>query len=232
MLIGQKSWQGDNKTVIFKQTYSKDSAVKHFQYLRNFFKDSRYITLNKNYLFQVNNGINNYVLEHMRILDELCFLEFGNRIHFIVPKDGLYINLEGLIHSLSSYPPGEIYSPLVSYKFQRLFQKLNVLNRPIILNQKEYLKSFSKFIRNNPNLIPCILSGWDNTPRYKNKGVVIEGKIEDLIEGQIKILNNSINNHGFVLIKAFNEWAEGNILEPYVLDGNNFFPYKKLKSLK
>ena len=100
------------------------------------------------------------------------------------------------------------------------------------MNQKEYLKSFSKFIRNNPNLIPCILSGWDNTPRYKNKGVVIEGKIEDLIEGQIKILNNSINNHGFVLIKAFNEWAEGNILEPYVLDGNNFFPYKKLKSLK
>jgi hypothetical protein len=227
-----KSWKGDNKTVIFKQTYSKESAVKHYEYVRNFFLDIRYVKHNNNFLFQVNNGISNDVLTHMIKLDELCFSEFGNRIHFIVPSDKLTINLDGLIYSLSSFPPGEIYSPLISYKFQRLLQELKILKRPVIINLNKYLKSFSKFTKKHPRLVPCILTGWDNTARYKNKGVVIEGKIEDLIEGQIEILNESQNKNEFILVKAFNEWAEGNILEPYSINGVDYHPYKKLKHIK
>lgn len=84
----------------------------------------------------------------------------------------------------------------------------------------------------HPRLIPCVLAGWDNTARYKNKGVVIEGNIEDLIEGQLEILKKSQNKHEFILVKAFNEWAEGNILEPYSLNGINYHPYKKIIAFK
>lgn len=227
-----KSWQGDNNTIIFKQTYSEQSALKHYEYLRNFFLDERYLKQNNNFLFQVNNGVSDEVLEHMKILDELCFNEFGVRIHFIVPADKLSIKMDSLIHSLSSFPPGEIYSSLISYKLQRLLQLLKILRRPVIIDSNKYLKSFSKFIRKNPSLIPCVLTGWDNTARYKNKGVVIEGKIEDLIEGQLEILKKSEKNHDFILVKAFNEWAEGNILEPYSLNGNNYYPFKKILDFK
>lgn len=227
-----KSWQGDNNTIIFKQTYSEQSAIKHYEYIRNFFLDERYLKQNNNFLLQVNNGIIYSVLEHLKILDKLCFNEFGVRIHFIVPADKLNIKMDGLIYSLSSFPPGEIYSSLISYKFQRFLQLLKILNRPVRIDSNKYLKSFSKFIKKNPSLIPCILTGWDNTARYKNKGVVIEGKIEDLIEGQIKILKNFQNKHNFILVKAFNEWAEGNILEPYLLNGVKHHPYKKLKAIK
>ena len=227
-----KSWQGDNNTIIFKQTYSEQSAIKHYEYLRNFFLDERYLKQNNNFLFQVNNGVSNDVLEHLKILDKLCFNEFEVRIHFIVPADKLNIKMDSLIYSLSSFPPGEIYSPLISYKLQRLLQVLKILKRPIIINSSKYLKSFSKFINKHPRLIPCVLAGWDNTARYKNKGVVIEGNIEDLIEGQLEILKKSQNNHEFILVKAFNEWAEGNILEPYSLNGINYHPYKKIIALK
>ena len=137
----------------------------------------------------------------------------------------------GLIYSLSSFPP-EIYSSLISYKLQRLLQVFKILNRPTIINPNKYLKSFSKFMKKNPKLIPCILAGWDNTPRYKNKGVVIKGNIEDLIEGQLKILKKSQNKHEFILVKAFNEWAEGNILEPYSLNGKSYYPHKKIIDFK
>jgi hypothetical protein len=227
-----KSWQGDNKTVIFKQIYSKESAVNHYQYIRQFFLDKRYVKLKNNFLFQVNNGISDPVLAHMKILDELCYNEFGNRIHFIVPLDRLNINMEGLIFSLSSFPPGEIYSPMLSYKFQRLLQELKILRKPVRLDPRLYIKSFSKFVKKNPKVIPCILSGWDNTARYKNKGVVINGNIGDLIEGQLKVLADSEVRHEIVLLKALNEWAEGNILEPYKLNGINYYPHEKLKSLK
>jgi hypothetical protein len=115
---------------------------------------------------------------------------------------------------------------------QRLLQILKILRRPIIIDSNKYLKSFSKFLKMHPRLIPCVLTGWDNTARYKNKGVVIEGNIEDLIEGQLQILKKSQNKHEFILVKAFNEWAEGNILEPYSLNGTSYHPYKKIIDFK
>lgn len=226
-----KAWQGDN-SIIFKQTYSKQSAEKHYDYLRKFFMDERYIRYKNNFLLQVNYGISNDVLNHMKILDGLCQKEFGNRIHFIVPLDKLNINLDDLEFSLTSFPPGEIYSPLISYKFQRVLQELKILRRPVIIDSKKYLNSFFKFINSNPSLIPCILTGWDNTSRYGNKGVVIKGNIKDLIEAQIEMLKKSNKKYNFILVKAFNEWAEGNILEPYLLNGTRHYPYKKLKDLK
>ena len=62
--------------------------------------------------------------------------------------------------------------------------------------------------------------------------VVINGNIGDLIEGQLKVLADSEVRHEIVLLKALNEWAEGNILEPYKLNGINYYPHEKLKSLK
>ena len=122
--------------------------------------------------FEESFSLSNDVLKHIKKLDELCFNDFGVRIHFIVPADKLSIKMDGLIYSLSSFPPGEIYSPLISYKFQRLLQELKILKRPVIIDSNKYLKSFSKFINKHPRLIPCVLTGWDNTARYKNKGVV------------------------------------------------------------
>ena len=226
-----KSWKGDDKTIIFKQLYSQESANSHFKYLKQFFKDDRYIKVSGNFLFQVNNVITREVIDHMRTLDNLTKTEFGNRIHFLVPKHILKFSLKEFKCSFSSYPPGEIYSPLFTYKLQKIFKIFKILKRPIIINKKSYIKSFEKFIIKNPKIIPCILSGWDNTPRYKYDGVVIDASISELMNEQISIVNKYSKNHNFILIKAFNEWAEGNILEPYRQDGVDYKPGELLQKL-
>ena len=38
-----KSWVGDDNTTIFKQLYSKKSALNHFKYILPFIRDPRYI---------------------------------------------------------------------------------------------------------------------------------------------------------------------------------------------
>ena len=157
--------------------------------------------------------------------------EFGTRIHFVVPQHNLKFTLENFEYSLSSYPPGEIYSPLLSYKFQRILKILNIQKSPIRINKKSYVKSFKSFIIKNPDIIPCLLSGWDNTPRYNNNGVVIEATISDLLKEQISTVNKYSKKHNFILIKAFNEWAEGNILEPYYLNELFYEPGKELEKL-
>ena len=226
-----KSWQGDDKTIIFKQSYSKESALSHFKYIKPFFEDKRYIRVDGNVLLQVNNVICKEVINHMKILDELTKKELGIRIHFIVPQHNLKFTLENFKYSLSSYPPGEIYSPLLSYKFQKILKILKILKNPIRLKKKSYINSFKTFIIKNPEIIPCLLSGWDNTPRYKNNGVVIEASISELLKEQISVVNKFSKNHNFILIKAFNEWAEGNILEPYRLNDISYNPGYELKNL-
>lgn len=227
-----KSWKGDNNTIIFKQIYSESSAIEHFNYLRPFFSDQRYIKFKNNFLFQVNHGISDQVKMHMKILDDLCFKEFGTRIHFLLPKDKLRIDLSDFNHSLTSFPPGEIYSSLLSYKAQRFFQEVGLLNKPVRILQHSYIKNFKNFTFQNPEIIPCLLSGWDNTARYKNKGVVILGNIKKLIEKQVEVINSTKIKHEIILLKAFNEWAEGNIIEPFKLDGEDIYPHESLKNLK
>ena len=226
-----KSWQGDDKTIIFKQEYSKESAISHFNYIKQFFQDERYIRINGNVLFQVNNVTNIDVLNHMKILDELTKKELKIRIHFIVPQHNLKFSLDNFICSFSSYPPGEIYSPLLLYKFQRVLKILKIQKKPIIIDKKSYVRSFKRFIIKNPETVPCLLSGWDNTPRYGYNGVVIDSTIPELLEEQISIINKYSKKHNFILIKAYNEWSEGNILEPYFINQLFYEPGKELEKL-
>lgn len=225
-----KSWKGDNKTIIFKQTYSEQSAFDHFNYLKPFFKDKRYLKFEGKFLFQVNNVINNDVLTHMRILNEQSLQYFGISIHFLIPKCQLRVKICDLDYSLTSYPPGEIYAPLISYKVQRLLKILKLQTKPVVINEKKYLKSFKNFTLKNKKLIPCVLPGWDNTPRYGKNGVVLDSEIPTLIQKQLNILVKSRINPPMILFKALNEWAEGNILEPYELNGKSFYPEVELKT--
>ena len=219
-----KSWKGDDKTLIFKQTYSDKSANDHYAYLKQFFKDERYIVHDNKFLFQVNNVINGAVLRHMKILNEKCLVDFNKKIHFLIPKTILAVALDEIDFSLTSYPPGEIYSQDFLYKYHRLLKILRIKKSPIVVNKSTYLYNFKKFLNKNPSILPCILSGWDNTPRYGKEGILVDSCIEELISGQLKILNESKLQHPIILIKAYNEWAEGNILEPFYFKNKKYNP--------
>ena len=225
-----KSWQGDDKTIIFKQKYELNQVKDHLNYLIPFFKDSRYIKYKNNFLFQVNNLISIEILDYLKKLNELVFKEFSSQIHYLIPFSNAKIKISGLEYSYTGYPPGDVYSKTISYKYQKIKKILKVQSSPILINSQTYLNSFKNSLYKNPKTIPCILSGWDNTPRYGNEGVVLKGDISKLISKQLKLIYESNHNHDFILLKAVNEWAEGNIIEPYELEGEKYEPGLVLKN--
>jgi hypothetical protein len=66
-----------------------------------------------------------------------------------------------------------------------------------------------------PNLVP----GWDNTSRRKdNPSLLLDNSTPELFEEWLKVLASDFQpfseDESFLFINAWNEWAEGNHLEP------------------
>ncbi len=78
-------------------------------------------------------------------------------------------------------------------------------------------EAFAKLPRDGRHL-PCVLAGWDNTPRAGRRGIVLENFSPALLGACLEKAVAHVAGHAaeerLVFIKAWNEWAEGNYLEP------------------
>ena len=65
---------------------------------------------------------------------------------------------------------------------------------------------------------PCIYPNWDNTPRKGRKGLVLANSTPALFEAHLNDAVNALaerdDEHKLIFVKSWNEWAEGNHLEP------------------
>lgn len=72
--------------------------------------------------------------------------------------------------------------------------------------------------------LPSVLAGWDNTPRSGTRGLVYEHFTPELLKAYVEKAIDRLSNHGpskkIIFLKAWNEWAEGNVLEPDALYGH------------
>lgn len=63
--------------------------------------------------------------------------------------------------------------------------------------------------------LPCVMPSWDNTPRAKRELVVLDGASPASYERWLAaVLGGNAGDEPLVFVNAWNEWAEGNHLEP------------------
>ncbi|MDA9006524.1 glycoside hydrolase family 99-like domain-containing protein [Litoricola sp.] len=129
-----------------------------------------------------------------------------------------YALLKRIIRSL---PSGTINRHL--FKYSRVGSEEVFLDKQIVAAEK---------IRRSgcPQFSQSILTGWDNTPRYGYRGYRLEAASDEIyIEKTSEILRNNLNSEvPFTFVKAWNEWAEGNIMEGV---RNSVDYWRRLKSV-
>lgn len=73
---------------------------------------------------------------------------------------------------------------------------------------------------------PCAMPNWDNTPRVGRWGVVFSdatpAQWRDNLRAAIRSVAHREPEHRLVFVKSWNEWAEGNFLEPDAHYGRAF----------
>jgi lipopolysaccharide biosynthesis protein len=73
---------------------------------------------------------------------------------------------------------------------------------------------------------PCLIHAWDNTPRSGRNGVVVKDATPELfrqtLDSTIQVLKQRPPDKRLLFLKSWNEWAEGNHLEPDQQFGTGF----------
>ena len=95
----------------------------------------------------------------------------------------------------------------------RILRKL-----PRIYRYKDFVKYSFKESPHHIEDLPCLLPNWDNTPRSGINGVVFHESTPELFRIHVqhefgKVSSKPLEDR-LVFVKSWNEWAEGNYLEP------------------
>lgn len=76
------------------------------------------------------------------------------------------------------------------------------------------------------NVYPTIMPQWDRTPRAgKHEGIYINSTPENFkkhIEEALEVINDRPNEHKILFLRSWNEWGEGNYVEPDLKYGHKF----------
>src|SRR5262249_42306658 len=77
-----------------------------------------------------------------------------------------------------------------------------------------------------PGFIPCVTTNWDDTPRYGRRGNVLTGSTPALFARHMQRVVDRLDEvddpHRLLFLKSWNEWAEGNYVEPDRIHGRGY----------
>jgi hypothetical protein len=76
------------------------------------------------------------------------------------------------------------------------------------------------------HLQPCVYPSWDNTPRSGARGLAITGSSPEIfgrhVRQAVDTLQDRPAQERLLWVKSWNEWAEGNYLEPDLEHGHGW----------
>lgn len=215
-------WHGLEHKVILEQKYlGLDDYTEHFNSLQKAFGDSRYSKIDGKNIFLIYRP--EYIPNLAVFTEHWQNLAAQNNLpafHFLAVTD----EPQNLPESIS----GWMRSGLTREIPQRLFSNklLNKLRgRPKIYDYKTVVnKRLEAPLRERE--IPLVVPNWDNTPRSGKNGNVFEGCTPELyqkwLSGAADKLSNLKPSNRIVFVKSWNEWAEGNYLEPDSVHGHAY----------
>ncbi len=216
-------WHGLDKRILAEQTYPGPEDEKaHFEALLPAFRDPRYLQVNGKPVFMVYDPDN--------LPDSIAFTNHWRQLANEAGLPGLYLLAE--YRDPFWNPKSRGFDAFVlkpsflrrrtwtSWRqpAKKIYNKyLDLLGRPSVFDY-EFMQSHLLPELASPLAIPCVLPNWDNTPRSGARGVVLEGstpqKFALAIDRALALWRKRDREDNFIFVKSWNEWAEGNHLEP------------------
>jgi hypothetical protein len=248
-------WDGGGKHILLEQRYSLEDDVQHITSLIPYFKDSRYIKIDGKPVFAVysasripdvsqtirvwrevaqKHGIELYICQFESLggaVNNPHEVGFDASIEF-QPHGALdeYKSKNRLEKTLRDEISVSTLTKSVRYRLSKKYREKFASNEVV-----EFYEVMMSLALNSPapnyKRYPCVTPGWDNSSRRKKGYMILKNSTPILFKHWLQSVVNTFKPYSkeenFVFINAWNEWAEGNHLEPCLKWGTQYLEVVK-----
>jgi lipopolysaccharide biosynthesis protein len=216
-----RGWDGAEQRVLVPQTYSHQDDLNHIRWLLHAFEDRRYIRVENKALFLVyragdlpspSQTADIWRTEASRAGIGEIFLCAVESNHHRSRLDPTQIGFDAAVEFQPS-----LFRPR-SFLRKVRDRLLRGVSNNLILEYSEIVERSLRTPNPHYRWFRCVTPSWDNTPRRKTNALILEGacpeKYGEWLQAIIRHSPSLANGDKVVFINAWNEWAEGNHLEP------------------
>lgn len=233
----KKSWSHQvsesEDLVLMEQVYDGDQDIEeHFYSILPALKDPRYILVDDMPLF--------VIYKPYLIPDITSFFSKWNEL---ARENGFSKGVFFVGHTLNSSEIEPLmklgfsavnvvrigehrFNPSVIRRIPFKLLLFKFFNRPLILNYRFISSYFIDPDDARDFVFPTLIPNWDHTPRSGNKGVVFHNSSPELFEKHVQsaleVIQNKPTERKVLFVKSWNEWGEGNYMEPDLRFGKGF----------
>lgn len=233
-----ESWRGfahgiTNRNMLIEQLYGgvEDYTV-HFRAVLPAFRDHRYITVDGKPLFMIYRPLADpEVKVFIATWRELAEKNGLPGIYFVGHENAPVPNVGAIFSTgVDAVNPLRLvgYFNVRHSFFERQRVKFDRW-RKIPLNYP-YERMAAYFLNGDEdtreNVFPSVIPNWDHTPRSGKEGWIVTDSTPELfgkhLREAVEMVRGKAPEHRIILLKSWNEWAEGNYVEPDLKWGRGY----------
>jgi len=210
-------WYGAPDRILIEQTYpGEDDHRAHFNAVLPMLRDPRYIKVGEDPLV--------VIWEPLKIPESERFVALWRDLAAKAGLPGLHLvgfGTSDFDPHAHGYDASTLHGPQLPRPLggrsgqRRLWQR--ALGMPAVSSYRAFVRRGLPETRSSLEY-PVALPNWDNTPRSGRRGSVLQGSTPELFREHLRQAIDAVDDRPdeqrIVFLKSWNEWAEGNYLEP------------------
>jgi hypothetical protein len=237
-------WHGAPHRTLIEQRYlGREGHRRHFMALRDAFWDERYLRINDRPIFiifrpreipdvralvdqwqelAVQNGLPGmHFIAHL-FPEDLAWDFRSDNFDSCVVVNHLQGSFRDLLARTKGYPSKKSVRHLLWRRYRSFIHKFGSQ----VWLYKDVVPFLLDGCQEQPGAHPCVIPNWDNTPRSGAGGYVLHESTPELFRTHLRdaldLVKSRDPRERIVFIKSWNEWGEGNYLEPDQRFGHDY----------
>jgi hypothetical protein len=221
----KKGWSGNetgkDQLLIEQQYLGKVDYEKHFYEMLPAFQDKRYVKVDEKLFFIIYKPLEPEIASFIALWRQLAAQNGLNDFYFVGRTSANRKKQEILAVGFDAIYNDDVFN--IHHELNLLSKILlilgcNLFHLPKVFPYKKAIKQMVSPEKDGAeDTIPAVAPNWDHSPRSKAKGIILHDAqpqyFKSVVKQALDIIKNKQSNN-ILLIKSWNEWGEGNYLEP------------------
>lgn len=230
----------DNETIVEQLYPGEEDYVNHFYSVLPAFKDKRYVCVDGKPLFIIFHPEVDEIKDFIKIWRNLAIENGLKGIHFVaialIGSLRERMNARDKIEKLMAMG----FDAVNTWAYNYAETKCNIIKKVLFggiskvfnihllskYNQSDINRHLYTEEDKRENVYPLLLPNWDCSPRRGKMCSIYTNSTPDVFSSQIKqvldIIKDKDDEHKIVFLKSWNEWGEGNYVEPDIKYGRGY----------